>query len=301
MKESIPVSKFGTPSLGEIVGFLSSLEIIDRTSISKNFNFIFVLDYFMIPATLNGEMEGPKYQQLYSAIRFYLEKLNPERNLDKFKFCWAPSHCDIHLNEEADLAAFSGAKCAQNKDTPRYLIPPLSPISYKISELADFAAQNRWNNSEVARNLFYIKPNFSTIYTAELNQFISTIINRLSTGTCGLKLHHSWQLSDPNQDLNCPNCNHYSENVEHFLLHCPSYESIRNKMIFEIYSIYKVGDFDLNLKNLLGNFYIDESSPNINKERFKFLSVVKFVILSNRLPKLTNSYAAKVLKFFDFI
>ena len=72
-------------------------------------------------------------------------------------------------------------------------------------------------------------------------------------------------------------------------------------MIFEIYSIYKVGDFDLNLKNLLGNFYIDESSPNINKERFKFLSVVKFVILSNRLPKLTNSYAAKVLKFFDFI
>ena len=174
----------------------------------------------------HSNISGPKYTELYAAIRHHLKFINPNNSLDKVCFCWAPSHCNITVNEAADRLAFEGAMKAQNLlKIPRVFGFPIKPVFSKINSLANTAVQIRWSNISHARTLYQIKPNFSTNYIDKLNPFISTVIYKLSTGVCGLKYHHSWQLKDPNQDLSCPNCNHSPEKTTHFLLNCPAYDN----------------------------------------------------------------------------
>ena len=88
--EEFPISKHGTPSMGEICGFLKALEFIHKKKLFVDRNLIFFVDYYMIIGNLCGDMSGPEYNSLYAAINYYLEIINPENSNRKIIFCWAP-------------------------------------------------------------------------------------------------------------------------------------------------------------------------------------------------------------------
>ena len=80
----------------------------------------------------------------------------------------------------------------------------------------------------------------------------------------------------------CPNCNHSKEDIQHDFFDCPAYEAERNVMFSKIFSIYNSFDFDLSVKNLLGDFFSHDLKLSKKKEKAKYEAIVEYYHATGR-------------------
>ena len=142
------------------------------------------------------------------------------------------------------------------------IVYPLAPIKKLLENAAYKSAQNLWESSLTGRFLFNLKPDFSP-HSYILDRNSEVIIARLKTGKFGLNYFDSSRKL--NHNTCCPRCNHAKESAHHFFFDCPSYDSEREILFSKLFAIYNVFDFDLSIKNLLGNF----SSPDMKVNELK--------------------------------
>ena len=62
----------------------------------------------------------------------------------------------------------------------------------------------------------------------------------------------------------------------------PAYEAERNVLFSKIFSIYNSFDFDLSVKNLLGDFFSHDLKLNKKKEKAKYEAIVEYYHATGR-------------------
>jgi hypothetical protein len=143
---------------------------------------------------------------------------------------WVPGHEDVEGNEKADKAAKEAAKSEGNDPSiPRSMHKPLKSarsqlIRQEIIEEWNKSCQSQALNPN-AKQLLRItkKPNTlrgNKLYNAvAFTRWQTAQLARLQSGHCSLNqyLHQFGHAETPRCDCGSST----SENVEHFLLHCP--------------------------------------------------------------------------------
>ena len=138
---------------------------------------------------------------------------------------WIPSHCCINGNEKADSLAKLGAA----KEQP---ITSVSQATIKqvIKSNAKIDWHTRWALSKKGRAMFKYAPTPNRDDPINsLKRKEQVTIFRLRTTHAPLNAHLNKILKD--HPPTCTLCDHDKENVQHFLLECPTLTDLRERFL----------------------------------------------------------------------
>ncbi len=65
---------------------------------------------------------------------------------------------------------------------------------------------------------------------------------------------------------------------------CPAYDSVRDILFSKLFAIYNIFDFDLSVKNLLGDFISPNLKFNEEKEKAKYEAIIEYYHATGRFP-----------------
>lgn len=172
------------------------------------------------------------------------------------QFDWVSSHVGMAGNEMADKAA-KRAVIEKINPTPQPTILK-SARANEIHQTIEREHQNQWINSKktarhlrdiTKRNMTKRKPKrtkpSSRIYGNLSKRMHIAWIARLRTGH--VSLNGYLERFNIMKDATCPGCRDAKETVHHFLMMCPKYERLRDKMR------KGVGEGGMKMEKLLGD------------------------------------------------
>jgi ribonuclease HI len=137
------------------------------------------------------------------------------------QFCWVPSHVGIKGNEKADCAAKAALQLPLSVDTQI----PYTDLKHTINTYFTRIWQNHWNQTQFNK-LQMIKPNISETKLQNVTvRRDEVVLHRARIGHTFLT--HSYLLKQENSP-DCSAC-HSLLTVQHILLDCPNYHTVRVK------------------------------------------------------------------------
>jgi hypothetical protein len=179
-------------------------------------------------------------QHIAAEVLKSAKQLNKNRGNSRFKltFRWSAGHVGIKGNEAADKEAKEAADgvSSNSKDLPPYLRKQIKYSLSAIRQAHNEEHKKRWKLAW-SKSPRYKCLRFKDTLTPSLQKFLAYISNQeisrknasrvfqLRVGHSPLNQYlHRFKRVDNSR---CPACGHPKETVEHFLLHCPSYDHER--------------------------------------------------------------------------
>ena len=205
----------------EAQAIILALKLIEE---SNNHKFYIISDSLSsLQAILNMKINN---LQILKILETYKEM---RQNNKLIKFCWVPSHVGIEGNEAADTAATTGL----NQPIDETIRIPYSDLKSRVRQYFHELLQSKWNTAQFnkLRTIKYYlgKTKFNTI-TSRRDEIV---LHRIRIGHTHLT--HSYLLNREDAP-ECPQCLCLLT-VEHILIQCPTYTSIR-KRFFNTNNMY---------------------------------------------------------------
>ena len=225
-----PVSKLASILVGELVAIKMTLRFILEELSRKPVKHIRIMsDSQTAIGVLTLGWDANAHMLLIQEIQDLWREV--ERKGTRITLDWSPGHADIEGNEIADRLAKEGAKEAEEMELDSSQPISQSDIKKSTKDAMDIKWQRRWEITDKARQLFELRPTAAskTIdYRGTTNQ--RTLL-QLQSGHTSLRdhLHRLGCKEDPLCNCGEP------ETLEHFLIHCPKYESTREALVSNIY------------------------------------------------------------------
>jgi len=225
-----PVSKLASILVGELVAIKMTLRFILEELSRKPVKHIRIMsDSQTAIGVLTLGWDANAHMLLIQEIQDLWREV--ERKGTRITLDWSPGHADIEGNEIADRLAKEGAKEAEEMELDSSQPISQSDIKKSTKDAMDIKWQRRWEITDKARQLFELRPlaaSKTIDYRGTTNQ--RTLL-QLQSGHTSLRdhLHRLGCKEDPLCNCGEP------ETLEHFLIHCPKYESAREALVSNIY------------------------------------------------------------------
>lgn len=223
----------------ELVGMLLALELL-RTETHMVRDASVALDNQAAVRSSGSRESGPGQYLLNHIHRLKREVKKAHPDI-KLTIRWVPGHMGVEGNEDVDNEA---KRAAQGHSSPKAKLPlclhnelPRSASRLKQDEHSHLAsqAQELWQTSPRYRNIRRIDsslPSKSYMRLVEkLPRRHAALLFQLRSGHIPLNKHLHRINCTPSP--RCPACDERDETVEHFLLHCPAYDRMRQRMFYE--------------------------------------------------------------------
>ena len=204
-------------------------------------------------AILSLQSDNTKNRLVFNCLHVLRQLF--EQNYD-ITLQWIPSHVGLPGNEKADENARQAIQLP--------LITPLSPCYKDILNLIRrenyTLLQNHWHQMKSNEFLGNNKPDWGIRnYDSKTDRKTEVIINRLRVGKTLLN-KHAYRINISNSP-NCVYCN-VEEDIDHFILHCYRYHSLRTNLINDLNKIkHNLGN-SLSIPLLLGGGDFDDNIKN---------------------------------------
>ncbi len=156
------------------------------------------------------------------------------------ELAWVAGHAGLRPNEIADAAAKEAAveasKWLADQDNS---LKSFSEIKKEIRHQCLKVWQRRWERQEDGRFTFNTLPFVSTSRRGpKLDRQTEIKYNRLRSGH-SLLAEHAFKMKIPSHPTPVCPCGQARETIEHYLLHCPNHNSLRDNLIASIERKYQ--------------------------------------------------------------
>ena len=197
---------------------------------------------------------GPSHH-IWDGLHRELSKAQKQHPNMEITIHWIPGHKGVAGNERADVEAKRAAKGDINIREMRRLPSilkhntPYNPTSLVKTAWARAKRimEQQWKQTkrqkEMAKKVADTRPQHYQKLTKDLPRVHTSILIQLRTGHIPLQAHlYRIQRADT---PTCPTCHNHPETVEHYLLHCPTYDEQRKVVR------HKLGPGATSIKRLL--------------------------------------------------
>ncbi len=234
---SKPVALKSTSFHGEVAAVDLALSYVAKsTTITQSHIVIHSDCQAAIDSIINN---SGNYTALHQEIRKNILTLNNKSI--KVELCWVPGHAGIQANEIADNEAKKAAETARSWTATQDNCPvTVKEAQQVLSKELLRVWQRQWDNQTTGRFTHSILPNVKlnrhkllqrpgkqTLRTGDVR------LNRITVGHTLLRAHHLQQSLDRRLGNN-PNtlcdCGEGPQDLQHFLLECPTFKEERQHM-----------------------------------------------------------------------